>query len=75
MWVDDEDRAFRAGRSSATVVTATYRAIVPLETDVTESDRVEKVEDRAASELYGEMYVDAVIRRKDHIELRLRGHA
>lgn len=57
------------------MVTATYRAIVPLETDVTESDRVEKVEDRAASELYGEMYVDAVIRRKDHIELRLRGHA
>tara|TARA_Y100000310_G_scaffold47500_3_gene44074 strand:- start:1045 stop:1392 length:348 start_codon:yes stop_codon:yes gene_type:complete len=56
---------------------ARYRAIIPLGTDVTEKDRIEKVEDRADSptELFGTMNIDAVIRRKNHLELRMRGHA
>ena len=72
VWVDREDTRHDPGHS---VATAFYRGIVPLATDVTESDRVEKVEDRAATQLFGLMAIDAVIRRRDHMELRMRGAA
>ena len=58
-------------------VSARYRAIVPSGTDITEADRIQKVENRADTpeELFGTMYIDAVIRRNNHFELRLRGHS
>lgn len=72
VWVDTEDTRHDP---ALTVVSAHYRGIVPITTDVTEKDRVQKVENRAASQLFGILDIDAVIRRKDHIELRLRGAA
>lgn len=74
VWVVREDTAHDLER---TAVETRYRAIVPLDTDVTEKDRIEKVEDRAESptQLFGTMYIDAVVRRRDHVELRMRGHA
>jgi len=59
-----------------TRVDGSYRAIVPAGTDVTEADRVQKVEDRAdtPTELFGTLYVDAVMRRRGHVMLRLRSH-
>ena len=51
-----------------------YRAIVPLGTDITSDDRAEKVTDRMAAELFGVLYIDAVLRRPDHLELRMRDH-
>ncbi len=51
-----------------------FRAMVPLGTDVTRKDRVEKVEDRAATELFGVMYIDAIVRRRDHLLLKMRDH-
>lgn len=51
-----------------------FHAMVPLGTDVTRKDRVEKVEDRAATELFGVMYIDAILRRRDHLLLKMRDH-
>lgn len=51
-----------------------YRALIPLGTDVTSDDRVQKVEDRAAVQLFGVMYIDAVLRRRDHLLLKMRDH-
>jgi len=72
VWVDTEDTRHEPG---STVVSGYYRGILPVTTDVTEKDRVLKVENRAASQLFGLMAIDAVIRRKDHLELRMRGAA
>ncbi len=72
VWAVKEDTIH--GRTMSPVI-GNYRAIVPLSTDVTENDRIEKVENRADSPtvLFGKMDIDAVIRRKDHFELRMRG--
>lgn len=51
-----------------------YRAIMPLGTDITSDDKLEKVEDRSGAELFGVMYIDAVLRRRDHLEIRMRDH-
>ena len=74
VWVGSEDTRHGEELSQAS---ARYRAVVPLGTDVTEKDRVLKVENRADSptELFGVMDIGAVIRRKNHTELRMRGHA
>lgn len=50
------------------------RIQVPLGTDVTEDDRVQKVTDRQGVQVIGLHYIDVVLRRKGHIELRLRRH-
>lgn len=71
VWVMQEDTHHDAKLSKAST---RYRGIVPTGTDVTESDRVEKTEDRAGTQLFSLMDIDAVIRRKDHLELRMRGH-
>ena len=71
-WVDREDTRHAA---ELTTAAGRFRAMVPLGTDVTTKDRIEKVEDRAAVELFGLSVIDAVIRRRDHIELRMRAHA
>jgi len=74
VWIEKEDT--RHGNEMSQV-SARYRAIVPSGTDVTEADRIQKVENRADTpeELFGTMYIDAVIRRNNHLELRLRGHS
>ncbi len=51
-----------------------HRMMIPLGTDVTSDDRVEKVEDRSGTELFPTVYIDAVLRRRDHLELKLRDH-
>lgn len=51
-----------------------YGAIIPLGTDLTADDRILKIEDRAGAELFGVLYIDAVLPRRDHLELRLRDH-
>ncbi len=73
VWAISESTSNRNENSQAS---GRYQAIVPLGTDVTEKDQVEKVENRADSptELFGLMEIDGVIRRKNHIELRMRGH-
>ena len=73
VWVGNEDTRHGDELSQAS---ARYRATVPLGTDVTEKDRIEKVENRAdtPTELFGTMVIDAVIRRKNHTELRMRSH-
>lgn len=50
------------------------KAIMPLDTDITSDDRIEKVENRIGSELAGVLYIDAVLRRRDHFEIRMRDH-
>ena len=74
VWVNREDTLHT---NELTAVSGRMEGMVPLGTDVTEQDRVEKVENRAdtPTELFGMMYIDAVIRRKNHTELRLRRHA
>jgi len=51
-----------------------HRMLVSLATDVTSDDRVLKVENRAGTELFPTMYIDNVLRRPDHFELKLRDH-
>ena len=51
-----------------------HRMMAPLGTDVTSDDRVLRVENRAGSELFPTMYIDAVVRRPDHLQLKLRDH-
>lgn len=53
-----------------TAVLEDRRAIVPLDTDVSTADRIARVEDRAGTVLFaGPMGIDAVHRRRDHLEL------
>ena len=51
-----------------------YRAIIPKSTDLTTDDRIETIKDRAGAELFPTLYIDAVLQRRDHLELRLRDH-
>jgi hypothetical protein len=51
-----------------------YRARVPLGTDITSDDRIAKIQDRNGAQLFGLSDIDAVFRRSNHIELRLRNH-
>jgi hypothetical protein len=46
--------------------------IVPYNTDVTIDDRFETVMDRLGTELYANLYIESVIKRRDHKELRLK---
>ena len=49
--------------------------IVPRATDIVSGDRVLEVYDRAGTVLYeNPLYADAVVRRRDHLEVRLREH-
>ena len=72
VWVDSEDTTHR---ELGSVVAGRYKGMVPLGTDVTERDRVLKVEDRAGNELFGVLYIDAVSRRSTHLGMRFRDHA
>jgi len=49
--------------------------VVPLDTDITAADRVRNVADRLGKELFGMLHVDAVLKRRDHLEVRLNEYA
>lgn len=70
-WVRRGDTYHDAGLS---VDATRYWAIIPLGTDLTSDDRIEKIEDRAGTELFPTLYIDAVLQRRDHLELRMRDH-
>lgn len=55
-----------------TVTTDMPGIIVPLGTDLVETDRLRQVRDRAGNEVFGAMGIDAVLSRATHIEVRLR---
>jgi len=68
-WVDREETV-HDGASSHLVTR--LKAIVPLGTDVNPSDKIDRVEDRRLSDdLFGACWIDAVIRRRDHLELTM----
>jgi len=50
-------------------------AIFPLATDVDHKDRLLTVVDRRGEELFAMMYVDAVLRRRDHLQVSLREYS
>lgn len=54
-----------------TIVVEDRRMMVPLDADVTEKDRIATVTHRGATILEGPMGIEAVVRRRDHIELVL----
>jgi len=71
---DLECRAWVAGRETVTdrgdlAVVLEVHLIVPVGTDVTESDRVASVTYRGDTLYEGPLAVHAVLRRRDHLEL------
>lgn len=71
VWVVTGDTRHAEGLS---VDASRYRAMVPLGTDITSVDRAVKVTNRRAVDLFGTLYIDAVLPRPDHLELRMRDH-
>lgn len=56
-----------------TAVIEDRRISVPISTDVTEQDRVEKVTDTAGNTIFeGPMEIEAVLRHTDHLELLVK---
>ena len=51
-----------------------FSAIIPKGTDLTSDDRILSIKDRAGTELFPTMYIDAVLQRGAHLELRMRDH-
>lgn len=58
--------------SDRTVVVVDMRLLVPLSTDVTEDDRVSEILERGSAYTDGPLGIEAVLRRRDHLELLLR---
>jgi hypothetical protein len=58
--------------SDRTVVLVDMRLLVPLDTDVTEDDRISEIQERGADYVDGPLGVEAVLRRRTHLELALR---
>lgn len=55
-----------------TVLIAEHKMLVPLDTDITEADRVVSIKNRATTELLGQtMGITAIIRRNGHLEVVL----
>jgi len=49
--------------------------IVPLGTDITETDRVYEIQDLRGNQLFGTMTITVVLRRPGHLEVRMKDHA
>lgn len=49
-------------------------AIMPLDTDIDEEDRIREVTDRRGKKLFDMLYIDGAMPRKDHMSLRLRSY-
>lgn len=58
--------------SDRTVVLVDMRLLVPLGTDVTERDRISEIVERGEAYTGGPFQVEAVLRRRTHLELSLR---
>lgn len=55
------------------VVSDNPSGVFPLGTDITKRDRVVAVKDRVGSTLFDDvLYVDGVLRRRDHLAVRFR---
>lgn len=57
-----------------TVTTDAPGMVVPLGTDIMAHDRVSSVRDRMGNELFAGLVVDSVVRRADHLAVRLLLH-
>ena len=66
-----EDAASGGGGRTANSI-EDRRLILPLDTDVTENDRIGDVTYRGATIIGGPMTIDAIIPRTDHLELLLK---
>lgn len=54
------------------VILAVHKLLVPLNTDITESDRIASIKDRLGNTLVGNlMLIRSVIRKETHLELDL----
>lgn len=64
-------------RYSTEVPISDYQPVMicPLGSDVVETDRVFNVKDLRDNELFGLMEITSVIRRHDHLEVRMTDHA
>jgi hypothetical protein len=58
--------------SDRTVVLVDMRLLVPLDTDVTESDRVSEITERGDDYVDAPLVIEAILRRRTHLELALR---
>lgn len=67
--------ARRNADTRAVVESSEYAMAVPTTTDVVRDDRVLEVYDRRGEIIYADpLYVEAVRRRNDHLEVALREH-
>ena len=48
---------------------------MPIGTDIRQHDRINKVKDRQGNELFDILIIDAILKRRDRVEVRMRGHA
>ena len=65
----------RSQQPARTVEADEHTMLVPSGTDVVSGDRVLEVYDRVGAVVREDpLYVDAVVRRRDHLEVRLREH-
>ena len=49
--------------------------IVPVDSDIKETDRVYNIKNKRDKILFGTMDITAVLRRSDHLEVRMKDHA
>lgn len=61
-------------RDTSTVADADLRMAVPLATDIKKGDVVREVKDRLGADLWSDLKVDVVLRRKNHLECRVAEH-
>lgn len=63
--------------NSEIVPAANYYPVmmVPLDTDIKETDRVFEIKDKRGNSIFGLMDIVAVVKRIDHIEVRMKDHA
>ncbi len=71
VWVMSGDTKHRPELSQDS---SRYGGMFPSGTDVTSDDRLGKVQDRAGTQKFGVLYIDSVLERRDHLELRMRDH-
>ena len=67
--------ARRSQQTNRVMESDEYGMLVPRGTDIFSGDRVQEMYDRTGTLLYEQpLYVDAVRRRRDHLEVTLREH-
>jgi hypothetical protein len=61
-------------RDIGIVSTDQVTVIVPLSTNVDEHDLIKGITDRQGNELFDLLVIEAVMKRRDHIQIRTRHH-